>query len=63
MAYKIHARPPGRTVTYTFATEEETLEKWRELTIDGIPFEATDADGVVVDDYDLEDRIDARDEG
>ena len=63
MAYKIHARPPGRIVTYTLATEEEALAKWRELTMDGIPFEATDANGVEVDDFDLEDRIDARDEG
>lgn len=63
MAYKISARHPGRSVTYTAATEEEALDKWRELTTDGVPFEVTDAHGVVVDDIDLEDRIDARDEG
>ena len=62
MAYKIHARHPGRAVTYTVATEEDALDKWRELTLDGVPFEVTDAHGVVVDDIDLEDRIDARDE-
>ena len=62
MAYKILARHPGRAVTYTVATEEDALDKWRELTIDGVPFEVTDAHGVVVDDIDLEDRIDARDE-
>jgi len=61
MAYKISARHPGRAVTYTFATEEDALDKWRELTTDGVPFEMTDANGVVVDDIDLEDRIDARD--
>ncbi len=63
MAYKIYARHPGRAVTYTAATEEHALDKWRELTIDGVPFEVTDADGVLVDEFDLEDRIDARDEG
>jgi hypothetical protein len=63
MAYKISARHPGRAVTYTAATEEEALDKWRELTTDGVPFEVTDAHGVVVDDIDLEDRIDAREEG
>ncbi len=62
MAYKISARHPGRSVTYTVATEEDALDKWRELTMDGVPFEVTDADGAVVDDIDLEDRIDARDE-
>ena len=60
MAYRISARHPGRAVTYTAATEEAALEKWRELTADGVPFEMTDADGAVVDDVDLEDRIDAR---
>ena len=63
MAYKILARHPGRAVTYTIATEEEALAKWQELTTDGVPFEMTDAAGVVVDDIDLEDRIDARDDG
>ena len=62
MAYKIHARHPGRAVTYTVATEEDALEKWRELTTDGVPFEVIDGHGLVVDDIDLEDRIDARDE-
>lgn len=62
MAYKIYARHPGRAVTYTLASEEDALDKWRELTIDGVPFEMTDAHGVAVDDVDLEDRIDARDE-
>ena len=60
MAYRISAHHPGRNVTYTAATEEDALEKWRELTADGVPFEMTDADGVVVDDIDLEERIDAR---
>ena len=60
MAYRISARYPGRAVTYTAATEEAALAKWEELTTDGIPFEMTDADGKVVDDIDLEDRIDAR---
>jgi hypothetical protein len=59
MAYKIHARHPGRAVTYTAPTEEAALAKWRELTTDGVPFEMTDDQGVVVDDIDLEDRIDA----
>jgi hypothetical protein len=63
MAYRISARHPGRNVTYTLATEEAALEKWRELTADGVPFEMIDADGAVVDDVELEDRIDARDEG
>jgi len=62
MPYKIFARHPGRSVTYTVATEEDALDKWRDLTTDGVPFEMTDANGVVVDDIDLEDRIDARDE-
>ena len=62
MAYKISARHPGRNVTYTAATEEAALDKWRELTADDVPFEMTDAAGVVVDDIDLEDRIDARGE-
>ena len=61
MAYRISARHPGRNVTYTAATEELALETWRELTADDVPFEITDANGVVVDDIDLEDRIDARD--
>ncbi len=62
MPYRISARHPGRSVTYTVPTEEAALEKWRELTSDGVPFEVTDSDGVAVDDIDLEDRIDARDE-
>ncbi len=62
MPYRISARHPGRAVTYTAPTEEAALQKWRELTNDGVPFEITDADGVEVDDIDLEDRIDARDE-
>jgi len=62
MPYKISARHPGRSVTYTAATEEDALDKWRDLTADGVPFEMTDSNGVVVDDIDLEDRIDARDE-
>jgi hypothetical protein len=49
-------------VTYTAATEEDALQRCRELTADGVPFEITDSDGVAVDDIDLEDRIDARDE-
>ena len=60
MAYRISARHPGRAVTYTAATEEAALAKWQELTADGVPFEMTDVDGAVVDDVDLEDRIDAR---
>lgn len=60
MAYKISARHPGRMVTYTAATEEEALAKCEELTADGVPFDMTDSEGVVVDDLDLEDRIDAR---
>ena len=63
MAYRISAHHPGRNVTYTAVTEEDALEKWRELTADGVPFEMTDSDGVVVDDIDLEERIDARGEG
>ncbi len=63
MAYRISARHPGRAVTYTAATEEAALERWRELTADGVPFEMTDSDGVVVDDIDLEERIDARGDG
>ncbi len=49
-------------MTYTAPTEEAALQKWRELTADGVPFDVTDSDGVTVDDIDLEDRIDARDE-
>jgi len=49
-------------VTYTAPTEEAALAKYEELVADGVPFEITDADGVVVDDIDLEDRIDARGE-
>ena len=60
MAYRISARHPGRAVTYTAATEEDALAKWEELTSDGVPFEMTDSDGVIVDDIDLEERIDAR---
>lgn len=63
MAYRISARHPGRAVTYTLATEEEALTKWEELTADGVPFEMTDSEGTQVDDIDLEERIDARDEG
>ena len=63
MAYKISARHPGRAVTYTVDTEEAALAKWDELTADGVPFEMTDADGVIVDDLDLEERIDARGDG
>lgn len=63
MPYRISARHPGRAVTYTAPTEEAALQKWRELTSDGVPFEITDSDGHVVADVDLEDRIDARDEG
>jgi hypothetical protein len=62
MAYRISARHPGRNVTYTAATEEEALAKWQELTADDVPFEMTDSAGAVVDDIDLEDRIDARGE-
>ncbi len=62
MPYRISARHPGRSVTYTAPTEEAALQKWRELTADGVPFDVTDSDGVTVDDIDLEDRIDARDE-
>ena len=62
MAYRISARYPGRVVTFTAATEEAALAKWEELTADGIPFDMTDASGTPVDDIDLEDRIDARDE-
>lgn len=49
-------------VTYQAATEEAALAKWEELTADGVPFDMTDASGVAVDDIDLEERIDARDE-
>ncbi len=62
MAYRISARHPGRAVTYTLATAEAALAKWEELTADGVPFEMTDADGNIVDDLDLEDRIDAQGE-
>ena len=62
MPYRISARHPGRAVTYTAPTEEAALEKCRELTADGVPFEVTDSDGLAVDDIDLEDRIDARDD-
>ena len=61
MAYRISARHPGRNVTYTAATEELALEKWRELTADDVPFDMVDGDGMTVDDIDLEERIDARD--
>ena len=60
MPYRISARHPGRQVTYTADTEEAALAKYEELTADGVPFEITDSDGNVVDDIDLEDRIDAR---
>ena len=63
MPYRISAHHPGRLVTYTAPTEEDALQKWRELSADGVPFEITDSDGLAVDDFDLEDRIDARDEG
>ncbi len=62
MTYRISARHPGRAVTYTAQTEEAALAKYEELVADGVPFEITDANGVVVDDIDLEDRIDARGE-
>jgi hypothetical protein len=62
MTYRISARHPGRAVTYTAPTEEAALAKYEELVADGVPFEITDANGVVVDDIDLEDRIDARGE-
>ncbi len=62
MSYKIVARHPGRMVTYQAATEEAALAKWEELTADDVPFEMTDETGAIVDDIDLEDRIDARDE-
>ncbi|WP_312166169.1 hypothetical protein [Phenylobacterium sp.] len=62
MDYRISARHPGRAVTYTAKTEEAALAKYEELVADGVPFEITDADGVVVDDIDLEERIDARGE-
>ena len=61
MSYRISARYPGRGVTFHAATEEEALAKCDELTADGIPFEMTDAEGVAVDEEDLEDRIEARD--
>jgi hypothetical protein len=60
--YRISAHHPGRAVTYTAPTEEAALQKWRELTSDGVPFEITDSDGLTVDDVDLEDRIDARED-
>jgi len=60
MPYRISARHPGRAVTYTALTEEEALARWEALTADGVPFEMKDSDGVVVDDIDLEERIDAR---
>ncbi len=63
MPYRISAHHPGRLVTYTAPTEEAALEKWRELSADGVAFEVTDADGVAVDDIDLEDRLDAREAG
>ena len=63
MPYRISARHPGRAVTYTAPTEEAALQKWRELTADGVPFEIADSEGVAVDDIDLEERIDAREEG
>jgi hypothetical protein len=62
MSYRISARHPGRAVTYTVPTEEAALQKCRELASDGVPFEITDSNGLAVDDIDLEDRIDARDE-
>lgn len=62
MPYRISARHPGRIVTYQAATEEAALAKWEELTADGVPFEMTDASGAVVDDIDLEERIEARGE-
>ena len=62
MPYRISARHPGRAVTYTAPTEEAALQKWRELTADGVPFDIIDSDGLAVDDIDLEDRIDARDD-
>ena len=62
MPSRTSARHPGRAVTYTAPTEEAALQKWRELTEDGVPFEMTDSEGLAVDDFDLEDRIDARDE-
>ena len=52
---------PSCSTSTTAPTEEAALQKWRELTSDGVPFEITDSDGVAVDDIDLEDRIDARD--
>ena len=63
MTYRISARHPGRSVTYTAPTEEAALQKWRELTSDGVPFDITDSDGQAVDDIDLEERIEAREEG
>jgi hypothetical protein len=60
MAYKISARYPGRAVTFTAETEESALARCEQLLADGVPFEMTDADGVAVDDVDLEDRIDDR---
>jgi len=62
MAYRISARYPGRAVTYTAATEEDALAKCEQLATDGVPFEIADATGAVVDEDDLEDRIDARGE-
>jgi hypothetical protein len=60
MAYRISARYPGRAVTFTVETEEAALARCEQLLADGVPFEMTDADGVAVDDVDLEDRIDDR---
>ena len=62
MPYRISARHPGRAVTYTAPTEEAALQKCRELAADGVPFEMTDSDGLAVDDIELEDRIDDRDD-
>ncbi len=60
MAYRISAQYPGRRVTFTLETEEEALAKCDELTTDGIAYDMTDAQGLAVDEIDLEERIEAR---
>ncbi len=50
-------------MTYTAPAEGTPLQKWRDLTRDGVPFDITDSDGQAVDNIDLEERIEAREDG
>jgi hypothetical protein len=60
MAYVISAHFDRGVMTYTANSEEDALALMDELFEGDIPYEAKDADGAVVDENDITDRMDAR---